>query len=218
MATISIEEDAPPIVRILGVTLRRASRSAALADTLDHMHGRVALQSSSDPQAATITFDKGRVSLRHGVDPASDVVITIDLATMGRPNAPKPKVKGAVSHPKLALAAAKVLDPPVVDSWRGAAREFWAWAEPRPTRPPAMRVVCTDPPPEGGELVLGDPDPDLARGRFELQAPAWVLVGVLTGGDHLGQAALEGRVRVVGDLATFNRMIGLLTDVMLGAE
>ena len=210
MARIRLEEDAPPIVRVLGVTLRRAAADPNLASTLDGMHGRVALRCTVDPQAATITFARGAVDVRQGADPDADVTIEADLNTMGRPGAAKPKVKGAVAHPKLALAVSKVLDPPVHGGWRGAAAEFWSWAEHRPGRPPSLRVVRTDG--EGGEVVLGEPN----RRGFELHGPEWALIAVLTGGDHLGSAAIEGRVKGVGSFATMNRMVGLVTQRMLG--
>ncbi|HEX7166774.1 MAG TPA: hypothetical protein VF230_07325 [Acidimicrobiales bacterium] len=222
MATITLEDDAPPIVRIVGVTLRRAAADPSLAATIDQMQGTIALRSTKDPQAATITFRRGDVFVRHGVAPDADIVISADLETMGRPGAPKPKVKGAVPHPKLALAVAKVLDPPVKDGWRGAVREMWEWAGARPPhvawRPAALRVVCTDGGPDGGELVFGDPAADLAKGRFEVHGPAWALTAVFTGGDHLGAALVEGRIRGIGDFPTMNRMVGLLSCLMLGDD
>lgn len=218
MPTISIEDDAPPIVRILGVALRRAANDPSLASTMDSMNGRVVLRSTVDPQAATIRFGKGDVNVRHGVDPDAELVISADLNTMGRPGAPKPKVKGALAHPKLALAASKVLDPPVRDGWRGAVREFWSWAEQRPGRPSGLRVVCTDAGADGGELVLGDSPIDIAKGGFEVHGPAWALTAVFTGGDHLAAAFIEGRLTGLGDFRTLNRMVGLVTTLMLGGE
>lgn len=208
--TISLEDDPTPMVRILGVTLRRAAASPALAQTIDGMHGRVALKSTKDPQAATITFDKGSVRIAHGAAPDADITIAADLDTMGQPGAAKPKVKGAVAHPKFALAVSKVLDAPVDGGWRGAAREFWQWSEGRPGRPAAMRIVCTD---ESSELLLGDGQP-----TFEVHGPAWALAAVLTGADHVGAAAIAGRVQAVGDFPTMNRLIGLLTKRMLGDD
>ena len=215
MVTISLEDDAPPIVRILGVTLRRAIEDAGIAATVAQMHGRVALRSTTDPQAATITFAKGDVSIAHGAAADADLTISADLMTMGRPDAPKPKVKGAVTHPKFALAVSKVLDAPIADGWRGAARRFWSWAEDRPTRPAALRIVCTD---DDAELVLGDATAVGTADAFELHGPGWALASVLTGGDHLGAAVVEGRVNGVGDFATINRMVGLVLALMLGDD
>jgi hypothetical protein len=209
--TITLEDDPVPIVRVLGVTLGRAAANPALAQTMDGMQGRVVLRSTTDPQAVTVTFAKGHVTVAHGADPGAELTISADLETMGHPGAPKPKVKGAVSHPKLALAASKVLDPPVEGGWRGAAHDFWAWAGGRAGCPPSLRLVCTD---EGGELHVGAPEGD----GFEIHGPAWALTAVLTGQDHVGAAALAGRVQAVGDFPTLNRLVGLLTRRMLGDD
>lgn len=211
MASITTEHDAPPIVLILATTLRRANAHPSLASQLEKMSGSVALASTTDPQAATMHFDKGAVRVTSGVDADADVVITLDLNTMGQPGAPKPKVKGAARHPALALAVSKVLEPPVTGGWRGAARELWGWAAGKRGCPDQIKVVCTD---DGGEVVLGQ-----AGGTScELHGPAWALIGVLTGGDHLGAAVLEGRVKGVASLPVMSRFVGLMTALMLGEE
>ena len=207
MATITLEDDPPPIVRVLGVTLRRAAANRSLAETIDRLEGKVALRSTKDPQAATIHFDRGAVTIRHGVATDADLVISADLDTMGHPGAPSPKVKGVARHPKLALAMSKVLDPPLEGGWRGEAERMWRAID-GPTRPGRLHLVCTD---EHDELVLGDADPTV-----ELHAPAWVLAAVLSGGDHPGTAMFERRLRIVGDLPTVNRLYGLMGRRMLG--
>ena len=209
MVTITLEDHGPPIVRILGVTLRRAAAQPALARRMTKMRGRVALRSTADPQSATIHFDKGAVRVDHGVHPDSEVVISADLTTMGRPGAPKPKVKGAMRHLVLALGVSKVLEPPTPGGWSGAAEEFWSWAAARPGRPDLLRVVCTD---DGVERALGHP----GGTAVEVHGPAWALLGVFTGGDHLGAAMLEQRVQVVGDFPTLAALIGVATQRMLG--
>ena len=214
MPTIVLEPDAPPIVRVLAGTLRRAAADAALASTMASMRGRVALTSTVDAQAATIDFAGDTVSVRHGADADADLTISADLNTMGQPDAAKPKVRGAARHPKLALAAAKVLDPPVEGGLAGAARQFWAWAADDPRRPASLRVVCTDDNAQVRDLTFGEDGP----AAFEIHGPSWALIAVLTGSDHLGAAALEGRVRVIGDFATMNRMVGLVSRHMLGDE
>ena len=153
---IALEDDPTPLVRILGATLRRSARNPALESKLRGMHGVVALKSSVDPQAVTIRFDKGRVSLEHGVAADSGVVIEADLTKMNEPDAPKPKVKGAAKHLKLALAAGKVLDPPA-GPWQDEARMFWGFAHNHPRMPATLLVVCTD---DGARLVLGDGEPE----------------------------------------------------------
>jgi hypothetical protein len=209
--TIELEADAPPIVRILGVTLRRAAAQAPLAARMDRLHGRVALRSTVDPQAATIHFDRGRITVSHGVDPQADVVISADLNTLGRPGAPKPRVQGALRHLRLALNVGKVLDPPVERGWAGAADEFWAWAQGRRGCPEAIKIVCTD---DGTERSYGPPrSPD-----FEVQGPGWALTAMFTGGDHLGAAIVEGRLQGVGELPVVSEFVGLVTARMLGED
>lgn len=213
MTTITLEPDPPPIVRILAATLRRSAAQPELARRIDRLRGRVALRSTTDPQAATIHFDRGSVSITRGARADADVVISADLSTMGRPGAPRPKVRGALTHVRLALGAARVLDPPVPGGWEGAAERLWSWAEGRRGRPARLRLVCTD---DGRERTFGDATSGDAGGTCELHGPAWALTAVLTGGDHLGQALLEGRVRGVADLPVASELVGLMTAHMLG--
>ena len=209
MAKITLEDDAPPIVRILGGTLRRAAAQPKLARTMDKMKGRVALRSTVDPQAATIRFDKGDVRVTHGVDPKADVIISADLNTMGQPGAAKPKVKGAARHLGLALGVSKVLDPPTPGGWTGAVEQFWGWAAGQPGSPDQLRVVCTD---DDEERTVGR-----AGGTtVEVHGPAWALLAIFTGGDHLGAAVLEHRVQIVADFPTLSAFVGVITRLMLG--
>jgi hypothetical protein len=214
MATITTDGDGPPIVRILAQTLRRAAAQPKLAKRMDTLNGRVALRSTTDPQAATIHFQRGIITVSTGVDPATDVVISADLNTMGHPGAPKPKVKGALTHLRLALGAGTVLDPPVPGGWDGAAERFWLWADGRRGRPDALRIVCTD---DGRERWFGDPAAAGAHGsRCELHAPAVTLVNIFTGGDHLGAALIEGRVQALGTFPVITELVGLATTNMFG--
>jgi hypothetical protein len=210
--TITLEDHAPPIVRILGVTLRRAATQPRLARRMGKLRGRVALRSTTDPQAVTITFDKGAIHLTHGVHDEADVVIGLDFNTMGQPGAAKPTVKGAARHPALALGAAKVLDPPTPGGWKGAVDAFWSWAAADPTCPGQLRVVCTDDGDDKGDVVKGGP----GGTTLEVHGPAYALLNVFTGGDHFGAALLEGRVRAVGDFPTLTQFTGLITRLLLG--
>jgi hypothetical protein len=196
---IALEDDPTPLVRILGAILRRSARSPALESKLRGMHGVVALKSSVDPQAVTIRFHKGRVTVEHGVAADSGVVIETDLLGMNEPNAPKPKVRGAARHLKLALAASKVLDPPA-GPWQDEARRFWEFARDHPRMPRALLVVCTD---DGARLTLGQGTPD-----YEMHGSARALLSVFTGGSVIGEDMLNGKLCGVGSLQHLAELTG----------
>jgi hypothetical protein len=204
---IALEDDPTPLVRILGAILQRAARKPGLQSKLGSMRGVVALKSSVDPQAATIRFDKGRVTLEHGVAADSGVVIEADLLRMGEPNAPKPKVKGAARHLMLALAVSKVIDPPA-GPWQDEARAFWEFARDHPRMPRTMLVVCTD---DGSRLTLGVGTPE-----YELHGSARALVSVFTGGSVLGEDLLNGKLYGVGSLQHMAELTGRSIAWMFG--
>jgi hypothetical protein len=209
--TVTQEEDAPPIVRILAASLRRVAARPNVAKRVGRLRGRVALRSTVGPQAATIEFSRGAVHVTHGVARNADLVIAGDLDTMGRPGAPKPKVSGLARHPLLAVGVSKVLDAPPPGGWRAAVDDFWSWAHDEDGCPRLLRVVCAD---DGAEHAVGQP----GGSRVEVHGQAWALLAVFTGGDHLGAAVLEGRVQVVADLPELSRLVGVLTRYMLGEE
>ena len=204
---IALEDDPTPLVRILGATLRRSARNPTLEPKLRGMKGVVALKSSVDPQAVTMRFDRGAVRIEHGVAPDSGVVIEADLTRMNEPNAPKPNVKGAARHLKLALAASKVLDPPA-GPWPDEARAFWEFARNHPRMPRAMLVVCID---DGTRLTLGDGTPE-----FELHGTARALNSVFTGGSVLGEDLLNGKLSAVGSLQHLAELTGRSIAWMFG--
>jgi hypothetical protein len=204
---IALEDDPTPLVLILGATLRRSARNPALASKLRGMQGVVALKSSVDPQAVTIRFEKGRLSLAHGVAADSGVVIEADLTKMNEPNAPKPKVTGAARHPAFALAVSKVLDPPPA-SWQEEARAFWEFAHDQPRMPATMLVVCTD---DGAQLTLGEGTPE-----YELHGSARALTSVFAGASVLGEDMLNGKIYGVGSLQHLAELTGRSIAWMFG--
>jgi hypothetical protein len=204
---IALEDDPTPLVRILGATLQRSARNPTLESKLRGMRGVVALKSSVDPQAVTMRFDKGTVTLEHGVAADSGVVITADLTKMNEPDARKPKVRGAARHLKLALAASKVLDPPA-GTWQEEARAFWEFARDHPRMPGTLIVVCTD---DGSRLTLGD-----GPTEYELHGSARALISVFTGGSVLGEDLLNGKLCGVGSLQHLAELTGRSIAWMLG--
>jgi hypothetical protein len=204
---IALEDDPTPLVRILGATLSRSARNPELESKLRGMRGVVALKSSVDPQAVTIRFDNGLVRLERGVAADSGVIIEADLMRMSEPNAPKPKVRGAARHVKLALAASKVLDPPA-GPWQEEARAFWEFARDHPRMPKTLLVVNTD---DGARLVLGDGEPE-----YELHGGTRALLSVFTGGSVLGEDMLNGKLCGVGSLQHLAELTGRSLAWMLG--
>ena len=188
---ISTEPDPPPIVRILATTLRRAAEHPQIARTLGGMRGVAALRSSTDPQCATMRFDRGTIVVDRGVADDVMVVIATDLATMNDPNPPKPQVSGALRHPAFALALAKVLAPPN-DTWSDGAQRFWTATATHPGMPPAIEIVDTD---TGERLLLGGGEP-----RVEVHGATHWLTVLFSGNSILGEEILAGRIRFVGAL------------------
>src|SRR5262245_13717618 len=207
--TVTWEQNAPPLVRVIGASLRRAAVRPGGAERMRRLQGRVVVRSTVGPQAATVRFERGLVHVVSGVAADADVVISGDLDESGRPGSPKPKVAGAVRHPLLAVGAGKLLDAAPPGGWIGAVNELWTWGEGDERRPALLRVVCTD---DGGEHVVGAAGGTL----LEVHGPAWALQAVFAGVDHLGGAVVEGRVQVVADFAVLTRFIGVLTRFMLG--
>jgi hypothetical protein len=204
---IALEDDPTPLVRILGATLQRSARRPKLESKLRRMRGVVALKSALDPQAVTMRFAKGMVTVEHGVAADSGVVIEADLTRMNDPDAPRPKVRGAARHLPLALAASKVLDPPA-GSWQDEAHAFWEFARGHPRMPTALLVVCTD---DGSRLTLGTGTP-----QYELHGSAAALVSVFAGQSVLGEDMLNGKLCGVGSLQYLAELTGRSIAWMFG--
>ncbi len=186
-----LENDAAPIVMIIGTALRRATADPALARRAEALHGVFALKSAKDPQAVTLRFAEGRVVLSRGVAPDADVVATVDLDNMSGPDAPKPKVQGALRHPKLALGVSKLLDAPA-KPWPELARAFWAFAADEPGMPEGMRVVDMD---DGTTLELGAGPP-----VYEIHGSTAALTSIFAGTSVFGQDLLDGKVYASGSM------------------
>ncbi len=208
-ARIDVEPDPVPIVLILAATLRRSARTPRLAESIANTTGNVALRSTVDPQAATMRFGNGGVTVVRGVSADADVVIAADINKLADENPPKPKVTGAARHPKLALAVSKLLEPPH-GTWQQEAQRFFTFATAHPGIPKSMRVVCTD---DGAELMLGE-----VPAEYELHGSEHALLNVFCGNTVLGQDLLDGKIFAVGKLAYLAELTGRSLAWMLGAE
>ncbi|MGZ4712595.1 MAG: hypothetical protein ACXV9S_06490 [Acidimicrobiia bacterium] len=204
---VETEDDPTPIVLILAATLRRAEETPKLAAMMRSAKGNVALRSTVDPQAATMRFADGRVRVVRGVSPDADVTISTDVNAMAAEDAPKPKVAGAATHPRLALTAGKVLEPPL-GSWRDEARRFWAHISGHPRTPRGIHVVCTD---DGSQITLG-----VEPTEFEIHGSAHRLTALFSGGTVFGQEVLEGHLYAVGSLQHLAELTGRSIDFMMG--
>lgn len=201
---VETEADAVPIVRILAALARRALRGPSLARQVAKLGGVVAVQSATDPQAATLRFGGDTIRVERGIASDADVTITVDLAD---PSA-KPKVSGAVRHPALTLAVAKLLEPPVGD-WQDEAERFCTAALRSPGCPRPLRIVCTD---DGVTRQWGgDAEP-----AIEIHGPASQLAAALSGTSVLVEDVLEERLAVVGDLRGISMMTRFVIDHLFG--
>ena len=206
-ARVEVEPDPVPIVLILAATLRRAARTPKLAAAIGNLKGNVALRSTVDPQAATMRFGGGGVTVVRGVSGDADVIIAADINKLSDENPPKPKVTGAALHLKLALTVSKLLDPPH-GTWQEEAQRFFAYAIEHPGIPKSMRVVCTD---DGSELTLGD-----SPAEYELHGSQHALLNVFCGNSVIGQDLLDGKLFAVGKLAHLAELTGRSLAWMLG--
>jgi len=206
-ARIDVEPDPVPIVLILATTLRRAARTPQLAAAIGRINGNVALRSTVDPQAATMRFGGGGVTVVRGVSEDADVVIAADLNKLADEKPPKPKVTGIPRHPKLAMTVSKLLDPPH-GTWQEEAQRFFAFATKHPGVPRSMRVVCTD---DGSELTLGN-----VPSEYELHGSEHALLNVFLGNSVIGQDLLDGKIFAVGKLAHLAELTGRSLAWMLG--
>jgi hypothetical protein len=206
-ARIDVEPDPVPLVLILAATLRRAARTPKLASAIGKVKGNVALKSTTDPQAATMRFGNGGVTVVRGVSDDTDVLIAADLNTMSDENAPMPKIVGIARHPKLSLTVGKLLEPPH-GTWQEEAKRFFDFATQKPGVPSSMRVVNTD---DGTELLLGEPPP-----AYELHGSEHALMNVFLGNTVLGQDLLDGKLYAVGKLAHLAELTGRSLAWMLG--
>jgi hypothetical protein len=181
-----LHPDAPPFALGVSAVLKRSAARASLAKRLRRMKGVLGVRSSSDPQTATVRFDRGRIGIAGGLAEDADVLITIDPNDADA----KPKVKGAGRHLLFALDLAKVMEPPT-GTWQEEAAAFWAFASPAPRMPSRLRVVCTD---DVTEAIFGDGDDS----TYEIHGTAKALTSVFSGASILGQDALEGKLLIVG--------------------
>lgn len=189
---VVIEEDASPVVRLVGRALRDAVRAAHAPEVLDAAFGTVVLRSHDTAQVATIAFAGGTVEVTGGAHPQADATLLVDLH--GRFSlVQEPEGDGL-----LAAAALRALTPPV-PHWREAAIRFWAAARQIPGIPDVLVVHVVGP--DGDESArIGE-----GTSTYGLTGPADLLAGVFSGADDF-LVALAAGLQVQGTLSQLSVM------------
>lgn len=189
---IEIDDDATPIVRLLGRTLRDAVRIGHLPGAPDRGTATVAVLSHNTPQAATLTVSDSGVTVAGGVFTPTDATVVVDLESrFALARVPD----GDAELAELVLTA---LRPPLLP-WRVAAERFWEMTRGIRGIPDVLVAVAqeTDGPQEArfgsgptSYRMVGTPD---------------ALAGVFTGADYF-LTALDSGLRVQGTLSQLSVM------------
>ncbi|PXX71679.1 hypothetical protein DFR70_1011113 [Nocardia tenerifensis] len=191
---IRIEDDASPIVRLIGRTLADSLRANGLDSGTGVPEGTVAVRSHDTPQSATITIADGVIAVSSGVFAESDLTMTIDL------NARCAPVGEPTGASDLAAAVRALLSPPLPD-WRVAAETFWAAARAVPGIPDVL-VAITEGPDGVAQHVVG-----AGETHYVIAGPPDLLAGVFSGADDLIAALSTGLVGVRGTLSQLSVLV-----------
>lgn len=195
---IRIEDDASPIVRLIGRTIADSIRANRADSFVEAVEGTFAVRSHDTPQTATVSISNGVVAVSSGVLVDPDVTLVVDLngrfALVGAPVV-------ADGHGDLAAAALGLLSPPLPD-WRVAAETFWAAARVVPGIPDVL-VAIADGPDGLSELVVGEGDT-----QYVIAGAPDGLAGIFSGADDLIAALSTGLIGVRGTLSQLSVMVG----------
>jgi hypothetical protein len=190
VAQIVIEEDASPLVRLIGRTLGRPVPGHA-QEPLSALVGIVAVRSHDTPQAATIVVGDGTLEVTSGVLAEPDATVVVDLSARFA------AVEEPTGDAALAAAVLRALRPPL-PPWRDAARLFWEVTRDIPGIPGVL-VVAADGPGGPEREQLGD-------GSTEY---------VLSGADDF-VASFAAGMRVKGTLSQLSVMTAAFWKVRFG--
>ncbi|WP_418960377.1 hypothetical protein [Streptomyces tritici] len=192
---VRIEDDAAPLVRLIGRTLRDSVRAGHALPVLRKPAATVAIRSHDTPQAATITFGSGVVEVSSGVTAEPDATITVDL------NARFAPAEAPSGDAELAADALLALSPPVPD-WQAAAEHFWTSARSVPGIPDVL-VAVTEGPDGLEQVVLGE-----GTTQYLIAGAPETLAGVFSGTDDLLAVLSTGQLGVMGTLSQLSVMVG----------
>jgi hypothetical protein len=191
-AAITTEDDATPLVRLIGRTLRDSARLGHASEELDRAIGVVAIRSHDTPQAATITLAGGPIEVAAGVLAEPDATVVVDLHDRFAAAAE------ATGDESLAAAVLLALRPPL-PHWRAAAERFWEVTRAIPGIPEVLVVEVQNP--DGAERA------EFGSGEttYLMAGPSDVLAGVLSGVDDF-LAALAAGLQIKGTLSQLSVM------------
>lgn len=184
---IEIEDDAPPLVRLIGRTLSRAG-SSGTGDIV----GAVAIRSHDTPQVATVVFGAGVVKVTGGVSVEADATVVVDLHARFTPT------QDPVGDADLAAYVLRALHPRL-PHWREAAARFWETTRDIAGIPDVLIVEAAGPDgPEWGRFGEG-------ATTYLVAGPADLLAGVFVGADDF-LVSLSAGLRVQGTLSQLSVM------------
>jgi hypothetical protein len=189
---IGVEDDATPLVRQIGQTLREAARVGHLPTALRGVVGTVVIRSHDTPQVASIAIDASRIEVVSGLPPVPGAMVVVDLHARFAPT------EEPAGDAALAAAVLRALQPPL-PHWREAAERFWAETRGIPGIPDVLVVQADGP--DGVERGAFGAGPT----QYLVAGPADLLAGVFTGGDDF-LASLAAGVQVKGTLAQLSVM------------
>jgi hypothetical protein len=192
---IRIEDDAPPLVRLIGRTLRDSHRLGYARAELTRTSGTAAVRSHDTPQAATIAFGPTGIDVSSGVLVEPDATVTVDLNARFAPTAE------AEGDADLAVGVLHALTPPV-PTWRDAAQRFWQRTRSLPGMPETL-VVVTEGPAGLDQLVLGD-----GPSQYVIASDPNSLAGIFSGADDLVAVLSSGALGLQGTMSQLSVMAG----------
>lgn len=191
VARVAIEDDASPVVRLLGRTLRDAARCGHAAEELSAT-GVVAVRSHDTPQAATIALGSGTIEVTGGVLVEPDTTLVVDLHARFAP------AQDPTGDTDLASAVLRALNPPL-PPWRESAARFWETTRAIKGIPDVL-VVEADGPGGREHGRYGE-----GATEYLIAGPADLLAGVFTGADDF-LVSLSSGVCVKGTLSQLSVM------------
>ena len=186
---VTIEDDAPPVVRLIGRTLRDSARIGHAREVLTESVGTVAVRSHDTPQAATVTLGRHCVRVTSGAVAAADATVVVDL------NARFAPIQDPAGDAGLAAAVLGALSPPL-PQWRDAAVSFWQRARAISGIPDVLTVDVDG---QDGARFGAGPNEYLVAGSAD------ALAGVFSGADDLLQSLATG-LQVKGTLSQLSVM------------